>query len=135
MASVVYTLRTMKFDEVMTEKIYTDSVEFVVDKKTAEKEQVDNNKYELVECLWTNEDTGIEIRSETRDLNKCECCKTMTFSIFETIENKSHNEYLGYKMCEMCDAKLCAECIYSSCDAANLYFCEICYDNLMKLKK
>ena len=134
--TVTYMLRTLKFgdDEEMTEQIYTDSMDFVADKKTAEKEQVDNNLYELVECLWTDEETGIEIRSETRDLNICECCKDMTLSIFETIENKPHNQYSGYEMCEMCDAKLCPQCIYSKDYVANICFCEKCYDRLMKLK-
>tara|TARA_R110000824_G_scaffold294609_1_gene483000 strand:+ start:433 stop:858 length:426 start_codon:yes stop_codon:yes gene_type:complete len=132
--SVIYTLRTMEFDEEMTEQIYRDSVDFVVHKKKAEKEQVDNNRYELIECLWTDADTGIEIRSETRDLNKCECCKDITHSYYETREAKFYNQYAGYEMCEMCDAKLCPQCIYSKDYDANICFCEECYDRLMKLK-
>ena len=127
--TVEYTLRLLKFgdDEELTEKNYTDSMDFVADKKAAEKEQVDNNLYELIECVWTDADTGNEIRSETRDLNKCECCKDMTLSIFETIEDKPHNQYTAYNECYRCELKFCNQCIFSKNYAVNVCFCEECY--------
>jgi hypothetical protein len=136
-AEVEYTLRTLKFgdDEEMTEQIYTDSMDFVADKKTAEKEQVDNNLYELVECVWVDTDTGIEIRSETRDINKCECCNDMTLSIFETIEGKSHNEYSAYDECDRCGLTFCNQCIFSKNYAVNVCYCEECYIELTEKKE
>tara|TARA_R110000851_G_scaffold242806_1_gene395355 strand:+ start:1575 stop:1949 length:375 start_codon:yes stop_codon:yes gene_type:complete len=122
----------MEFDEEMTEQIYTDSVEFVADKKRAEKEQVDNHRYELIECIWTDDNTGIEIRSETRDLNKCECCEDMTLSIYEKRQNKPYNEYTGYDECDKCGLKFCPQCIYSKCYEVNVCFCEECYNSLKK---
>tara|TARA_R110002167_G_scaffold325669_1_gene531681 strand:+ start:27 stop:449 length:423 start_codon:yes stop_codon:yes gene_type:complete len=131
-AEVEYTLRTLKFgdDEELTEKKYTDSMDFVADKKTAEREQVDNNLYELVECVWVDADTGIEIRSETRDLNKCECCDDMTLSIFETIEDKPHNQYTAYNECYRCELKFCNQCIFSKRYDVDVCFCEECYNEL-----
>ena len=132
--SVIYTLRTMEFDEVMTEQLYRDSADFVVDKKKAEKDQVDNNLYELVECVWTNADTGNEIRSETRDLNRCDCCKDMTLSISETIEDKPHNQYSAYDECDRCGLKFCSECIFSKNYAVNICFCEECFYEMTENK-
>ena len=132
--SVIYTLRTMEFDEVMTEQLYRDSADFVVDKKKAEKDQVDNNLYELVECVWTNADTGNEIRSETRDLNRCDCCKDMTLSISETIEDKPHNQYSAYDECDRCGLKFCSECIFSKNYAVNVCFCEECFYEMTENK-
>ena len=131
-AEVEYTLRTLKFgdDEEMTEQIYSDSMDFVADKKTAEREQVDNSLYELVECVWVDTDTGIEIRSETRDINKCECCNDMTLSIFETIEGKPHNEYTAYNECYRCELKFCNQCIFSKRYDVDVCFCEECYNEL-----
>jgi hypothetical protein len=135
--SVEYTLRTLKFgdDEEMTEQTYTDSMDFVADKKRAEKEQVDNSLYELVECVWVDADTGIEIRSETRDINKCECCNDMTLSIFETIEGKSHNEYSAYDECDRCGLTFCNQCIFSKNYAVNVCYCEECYIELTEKKE
>ena len=132
--SVIYTLRTMEFDEVMTEQLYRDSADFVVDKKKAEKDQVDNNLYELVECVWTNADTGNEIRSETRDLNRCDCCKDMTLSISETIEDKPHNQYSAYDECDRCGLKFCSQCIFSKNYAVNVCFCEECFYEMTENK-
>jgi len=132
--SVIYTLRTMEFDEVMTEQLYRDSADFVIDKKKAEKDQVDNNLYELVECVWTNADTGNEIRSETRDLNRCDCCKDMTLSISETIEDKPHNQYSAYDECDRCGLKFCSECIFSKNYAVNICFCEECFYEMTENK-
>ena len=134
---VEYTLRLLKFgdDEEVTEKIYTDSVDFVADKKTAEKEQVDNSLYELVECLWCDADTGIEIRSETRDLNPCECCDDITLSIYETIESKATNEYTAYDECDRCGLKFCNQCIFSKNYAVGVSFCEECYNELTENKE
>ena len=131
-AEVEYTLRTLKFgdDEEMTEQIYSDSMDFVADKKTAEREQVDNSLYELVECVWVDTDTGIEIRSETRDINKCECCNDMTLSIYETIEGKPHNEYTAYNECYRCELKFCNQCIFSKRYDVDVCFCEECYNEL-----
>jgi len=136
-ATVEYTLRTLKFgdDEEMTEKKYSDSMDFVADKKTAEREQVDNNLYELVECLWTDADTGIEIRSETRDMNPCECCEDMTLSIFETVESKATNQYTAYDECDRCGLKYCNQCIFSKNYAVNVCFCEECYIELTEKKE
>jgi hypothetical protein len=136
-AEVEYTLRTLKFgdDEEMTEQIYSDSMDFVADKKRAEKEQVDNSLYELVECVWVDADTGIEIRSETRDINKCECCNDMTLSIFETIEGKSHNEYSAYDECDRCGLTFCNQCIFSKNYAVNVCYCEECYIELTEKKE
>jgi len=135
--TVIYMLRTLKFgdDEEMTEKKYSDSMDFVADKKTAEREQVDNNLYELVECLWTDEETGIEIRSETRDINKCECCEDMTLSIFETVQSKATNEYTAYDECDRCGLKFCNQCIFSKNYAVNISFCEDCYNDMTENKE
>ena len=134
-AKVEYTLRTINFDEEeMTECKYTDSAEFVAAKKTAEKEQVDNRRYELVECLWTDAETGDEIRSETRDINNCECCNIITHSYYETREGRSYNHYAGYEVCNNCEHKFCPQCIYSKNYACDVRFCEECYIDMTENK-
>jgi len=115
----------------LTEKLYTDSTEFIIDKKTFEKEQIDNNKYELVECIWTDAKTGKEMRSEIRDINKCECCSNMTHSLFISINNTTHTQYTGYDLCEICDTKMCSDCIYSKDYCGHKCYCVDCYDQLM----
>jgi len=134
-AKVEYTLRTIKFnEEEMNECKYTDSMEFVAAKKTAEKEQVDNRRYELVECLWTDAETGDEIRSETRDINNCECCNIITHSYYETREGRSYNHYAGYEVCNNCEHKFCPQCIYSKNYACDVRFCEECYIDMTENK-
>ena len=126
--NVEYTIRTIKFDEEeINECKYTDSVEFVAAKKTAEKEQVDNRRYELIECLWTDAETGDEIRSETRDLNNCECCNIITHSYYETREGRAYNQHAGYEVCNNCEEKFCASCIFSINYSCDVRLCEECF--------
>jgi len=129
--TVEYTIRTIKFNtEEINECIYSDSTEFVAAKKTAEKEQVDNNLYEFIECLWCDADTGISIKTETRDLNKCECCNIITRSYYETREDRTYNHHAGYEVCNNCEEKFCPSCIFSINYACDVRFCEECFINM-----
>jgi len=115
----------------INEKIYTDSSEFVADKKAVEKKQIDDNKYEFIQCVWRNAETGKELRCEIRDLNPCGYCSDMTHSLFISKNNTTHTHYTGYELCEMCNTKMCNQCIYSKDYCGHKCYCEDCYDQLM----